>query len=176
MHFREAESKISRWTMSPEPPSVFAPLALDTIFAGHTLNCFRRACYYQWVTGNSMILCTLITQKDVSFFSRKECTFSIVQRYIFKDCWHEVRSSLKCTPPPPKKPRTRLDTSISLHIITIYIPVTATSVLLLLNGALWVICTAFKLSLVSRLFKSYHHSLPQMRQYQCGSANVPMQQ
>ena len=35
--------------MPPDPPSVLVPLALDSIFAGLTLNCFRLACYYQWV-------------------------------------------------------------------------------------------------------------------------------
>ena len=36
--------KISRGNMPPDPPSVLAPLALDSILAGPTLNCFRRAC------------------------------------------------------------------------------------------------------------------------------------
>ena len=41
----------------------------------------------------------LITQKDVSFFSVEKGAPSVLYRDIyFKDCWHEVRSSLKCTP------------------------------------------------------------------------------
>ena len=74
--------KISLGSMPPDPPSVLVPLALDAIFAGLTLNCFRRACYYHWVILIiiSHILCT---QKHVSFLSRKGCTFRIIQRYIF---------------------------------------------------------------------------------------------
>ena len=41
--------KISRRSMPLEPPTVLAPSALETIFAGLALNCFRRVCYYQWV-------------------------------------------------------------------------------------------------------------------------------
>ena len=36
--------KISRGSMPPEPPSVLAPLALDPLSAGSTLNCFYRSC------------------------------------------------------------------------------------------------------------------------------------
>ena len=35
--------KISRGTIPPDPPSLLAPSALDTIWPGLTLNCFRRA-------------------------------------------------------------------------------------------------------------------------------------
>ena len=70
--------KISGGSMPPEPPNVFAPSAIDTNFAGLTLDCFRRSCYYQSVI-LSIILRSLITQKDVSFFSRKGCTFRIIQ-------------------------------------------------------------------------------------------------
>ena len=95
--------------MPPDPARVLMPSALHIIFAGLTLNCFRRACYFQWVI-LSIILRILRTQKDVSFLSRKGCTFRIYRNIYFKDCWHEVRSSLKFTPPPPppKKLRTRL--------------------------------------------------------------------
>ena len=34
----------------------------------------------------------------------------------FKDCWHEVRSSLKCIP-PPKKLRTRLNSDSKVEIL-----------------------------------------------------------
>ena len=44
VHFREA-----RFQSFPDPPSALAPSALDTIFAGLTLNCFRRVCYFQSV-------------------------------------------------------------------------------------------------------------------------------
>ena len=90
--------KISRGSMPPDPPSILASSALDTIWAGITLNCFRRAGYFQSAL-LTMILRILRIQNDVSFLSRKGWTSRIVQRYIyFKDCRHEVRSSLKCTP------------------------------------------------------------------------------
>ena len=41
--------KISRGSMPSYPPSLLAPLALDTIWAGLTLNCFRRAGDFQSV-------------------------------------------------------------------------------------------------------------------------------
>ena len=62
--------KISRGSMPPDSPTVLAHAALDTIFAGLTLNCFHRACCYQCVI-LSIILRILPTQKDVSFLSRK---------------------------------------------------------------------------------------------------------
>ena len=64
------------------PPSILAPSTLDIIFAGLTLKCFRRACYFQSVIV-SIILCILRTQKNVSFLNRKGCTFHIIQRYLF---------------------------------------------------------------------------------------------
>ena len=74
--------KIFRGSMPRDLPSLLAPSALDTIWAQLTLNCFRRAGYFQWVI-LTMILRVLRTQKDVSFLSRKGCTSRIVQRYIF---------------------------------------------------------------------------------------------
>ena len=74
--------KISRGSMPPDPPSLLAPSALDAIWAGPTLNCFRRAGYFQSVI-LTMILRILRTQKDVSFLSRKGCTYRIVQIYLF---------------------------------------------------------------------------------------------
>ena len=62
--------KISRGSMSPGSPSVLVPSELDTIFAELTLNCFRRACYFQSVI-LGIILRILRTQKDVSSLSRK---------------------------------------------------------------------------------------------------------
>ena len=70
VHFREAKFQNFPGEHAPGPPTVLAPSALDTIFVGLTLNCFRRACYYQWVI-LSIILRILPTQKDVSFLSRK---------------------------------------------------------------------------------------------------------
>ena len=67
MHFRETKFQNFPGELAPGSPSFRAPSALDPIFAGTTLNCFRRACYYQWVTV-IIILCILITQKDVSSF------------------------------------------------------------------------------------------------------------
>ena len=73
--------KISRESMPPHPPSLLVPSALDTIWAGLTLDCFRRAGYFQSVI-LTMILRILRTQKDVSFLSRKGCTSRIVQGYM----------------------------------------------------------------------------------------------
>ena len=73
--------KISRGSMPPDAPTVLTPSALDTIFAELTLNCFRRACYYQWVM-LSIIIRILPTQKDVSFFSRKKGAPSALYRDI----------------------------------------------------------------------------------------------
>ena len=78
VHFREAKFQLK----FPGPPSVLAPSALDTIWAGLTLNCFHQAGYFQSVT-LTMILRILRTQKDVYFLSRKGCTSRIVQRHIF---------------------------------------------------------------------------------------------
>ena len=75
--------KISRGSMPPDPPSLLEPSALNTIFAGLTLNYFRWACYDQWVI-LGIILCILPTQKDVSFLSRKGCTFRIIQIYVLR--------------------------------------------------------------------------------------------
>ena len=36
--------KICRGSMPPNPPSVLAPLVLDPLSAGPTLNCFHRSC------------------------------------------------------------------------------------------------------------------------------------
>ena len=36
--------KISRGSMSPDPPSELAPPVLDPLSAGSTLNCFHRSC------------------------------------------------------------------------------------------------------------------------------------
>ena len=74
--------KISRGTMPPDPPSLLAPSALDAIWAGLTLNCFRQAGYVQSVK-LTMILRILRTQKDVSFLSRKGCTSRIVSVFSF---------------------------------------------------------------------------------------------
>ena len=65
-----------------------------TILAGLTLNCFRRACYFQSVT-HGIILRILRTQKVVSFLSRNGCTLRVVQRYYFKDCCADTRSAPK---------------------------------------------------------------------------------
>ena len=75
--------------MPPDPPpslSLLAPSALDTIWAGLTLNCFRRAGYFQSVI-LAMILRILRTQKDVSFLSRKGCTSRIVQTYVLRTAY-----------------------------------------------------------------------------------------
>ena len=82
VHFREAKFQNFPGEHVPDSPSVLASSALHIIFAGLTLNCFRRACYFQWVI-LSIILRILRTQKDVSFLSRKGSTFRIIWKYIF---------------------------------------------------------------------------------------------
>ena len=84
VHFREAKFQNfpGEGGHATGPPSVLAPSALDAIFAGLTINCFHRSCYFKWVIV-SIILRILRTQKDVSFLSRKGCTFRIMQRYVF---------------------------------------------------------------------------------------------
>ena len=90
--------KISRGSMPPDPPSIPAPSALDIIFARLTLNCFRRACYFQSAI-LSIILCILRTQKDISSLSRKGLL-----------TWGPLKLKVPPLPPPPppKKLRTRL--------------------------------------------------------------------
>ena len=77
--------KISRGSMPLDPPSVLVPSTLHIIFAGQTLNCFRRAYYFQWVI-LSIILRILRTQKDVSFLSRKGAPSVLYRNIYFKDC------------------------------------------------------------------------------------------
>ena len=74
--------KISRGSMPPDPPSVLAPLVLDPIFTGLTLDCFRRACCYQWVI-LSIILRILNTQK-MSLFSVEKGELSVLYIYILR--------------------------------------------------------------------------------------------
>ena len=82
---KQLNFKISRGSMSPDPPSVLAPSALDHISAGLTLNCFCRACNYQWIILN-ITLRILITQKHVSF-SLEMGAPSVLDRDIyFKEC------------------------------------------------------------------------------------------
>ena len=76
VHFRQA---------IPDPPSVLAPLALDTIFAGLTLDCFRWDCYYQGEI-LSIILRILRTQKEDSFLSRNGAPSVLYRDIHFKDC------------------------------------------------------------------------------------------
>ena len=82
VHFGEAKFQNFPGKHAPVSPSVLAPSALHTSFARLTLKCFRRACYFQSVILR-IILRILRTQKDVSFLSRKGCTFRIIQRCIF---------------------------------------------------------------------------------------------
>ena len=107
VYFREANSKlkISQGSMPPHPFSVLAPSALATIFAGLILNCFRRACYYQWV-----ILSIILCKRWFFFRSRKGCTFRIIQRSLFEGLlpWGPLKLKVH---PPPKKLRTRLETA-----------------------------------------------------------------
>ena len=85
VHFREAQFQNFPGGHAPDPPTVLAPPALDTIFARITLNCFRRACYYQWII-LSIILRILRTQKDVSFSIEKGVPSVLYREIYFKDC------------------------------------------------------------------------------------------
>ena len=62
-----------------------------------SLNCFRRDCYYQWV-----ILSIMYTKRMFLFSVEKGAPSVLYRGIYFKDCWHEVRSSLKYTPPVEK--------------------------------------------------------------------------
>ena len=75
--------KIFRGGMSPDPPSVLAPLALDPIFAGLTLNCFRRACCYQWVILSIILRQYLKYTKRYLFFSVEKGEPSVLDIYIY---------------------------------------------------------------------------------------------
>ena len=98
VHFREA--KFSGGAC-PQTRLVYSHLlALKTIFARLILNCFRQHCYYHWVI-LSIILRILCTQKDVSFLSRKRCTFCIIQIYVFQVLLTWGPLKLKVHPPPP---------------------------------------------------------------------------
>ena len=66
VHFREAKFQNLPGSMPPDPPSGLAPSALDTIFAGLTLNFFRRACYFQSV--NTQYNITYLTYTKRRFF------------------------------------------------------------------------------------------------------------
>ena len=98
--------------MPPDPPSVLAPSALDPIFACPTLNCFRLACYYQWVTVR-IILRILITQKHFSFLSRIGCTFRIIHIDIYIFLRAADTSSAQARAYAP-------ELSMKLHLITSY--------------------------------------------------------
>ena len=64
--------------MPPDPPSVLAPLALDPIFAGLTLNCFCRAQYN---------ITYLSYTKKCFFFLVEKGAPSVLYRDIYlKDC------------------------------------------------------------------------------------------
>ena len=109
VHFREDKFQNFLGQHAPDPPSALAPLALDLIFAGLTLNCFRRACYYQWVI-LSIILRVLNYTKRCFFLSvRKGCTFPRLLT------WGPLKLKLHTPPPhpPPKKLRTRLPYNVS---------------------------------------------------------------
>ena len=76
VHFREAKFQNSPGKHVPGPPSVLEP-----IFTGLTLNCFRRACYYQWVI-------TYLNYTKRCFFLtvEKDAPFVLYRDIYFKDC------------------------------------------------------------------------------------------
>ena len=84
VHFREAKFQSFPGQYAPRPPSVLTPSMLDTSFAGLTLNCFRRACYYQWLI-LSILLCVLHTK--MFLFSVEKGAPSGLYRDIYsKNC------------------------------------------------------------------------------------------
>ena len=70
--------KISRGSMSPDPPSLLAPSALDTVWAGLTLNsnCLRRA--YTYI--HTCIHITYILRKTDRQTDRQTDTVAFVLR------------------------------------------------------------------------------------------------
>ena len=73
--------KNSRGSMPPDPPTVLVPKALHTIFAGLTLNCFRLACYYQWV--KLSIILRILRRQKMFLFSIEKGVPSVLYRDIY---------------------------------------------------------------------------------------------
>ena len=82
MHFREAKFQKFPGEHAPGPPTVVAPMALDPIFAGLTLNCLLLP------MGNTQYNITYLNYtKRRFFFSVEKGAPSILYRDIyFKDC------------------------------------------------------------------------------------------
>ena len=71
--------------MPPDPPSVFAPFGAQDYFCRTNFELLPPALLLP--LGNTQYNITyriLCTQKDVSFLSRKRCTFCIIQIYVFQ--------------------------------------------------------------------------------------------
>ena len=79
--------KISRGSILPDLPSIFAASALDMIFAGLTLKYFRPACYFQSVILSA--ISRILRTKKIFLFSVEKGAPSVLYRDIymyFKDC------------------------------------------------------------------------------------------
>ena len=97
--------KTSRRSMPPDLPSVFAPSALDPIFARLTM-------------GNSQYNITYFNHtKNFSFFTRKGCTFRIIQRYLLRTA--DIRSAQAQSAPP----HTRLQVNVQHTRIRVDFPI-----------------------------------------------------
>ena len=103
VHFREAKfQNFPGEHQCPRTPLAYSRFrSLDIVFAGLTLKYFRRACYFQSLILS--IILRIFVDKKMFLFSVEKGAPSILYRDIyFKDCLHEVRSSLKCSPRPKK--------------------------------------------------------------------------
>ena len=95
--------KTSWRSIPPDLPSVFAPSALDPIFARLTM-------------GNSQYNITYFNHtKNFSFFTRKGCTFRIIQRYLLRTA--DIRSAQAQSAPP----HTRLQVNVQHTRIRVWV-------------------------------------------------------
>ena len=78
--------EISRESMPPDPPSLLAPSALNTIWAGLTLNCFRRAGYFQSVILTMTLRISYVHKKMFLFSVEKGAPPVLYRDIYFKDC------------------------------------------------------------------------------------------
>ena len=79
--------KISRGSMPPDPPSVPAPLALDSILTGPTLNCFRRACNTCTLTSFQLFFYLGTRTKSLAGFRGCRCLRNYHRMGRFDRCW-----------------------------------------------------------------------------------------
>ena len=107
VHFREAKFRNFPGSMPPGPPP--PPPRCTRAFGARS--CFRLTNSELLPLGMLLPMGNTISQYNITYlvtqnifhFSLEKGAPSILYRDIyFKDCWHEVRSSLKCTSSPKK--------------------------------------------------------------------------